>query len=153
VTDPPHPLPDHQAIELPAALRGAAAALIVAVPAGFAQRAVNSGTSPWGLLFLIILVGFAWGGAVAAKADTSNRALLHGLVAGLLATAGYLIIGIVARAASGSEIKPISLAFTALLGVSCALVGAELGDRRRRQRAASDDESPETPDAPRGDRS
>jgi len=146
-------------IEIPAVLRGAAIALIITIPAGFAQRTVANGTSPWGLLFLVILVGFAWGGAVAAKYDTSNRALLHGLVAGLVTVAGYLFVGIVARAASGSEIKPISLAFTALLGVSCALVGAELGDRRRRRAPASDDgapespESPDGPDAPRGNRS
>ena len=136
-----------QPLDLPAVLRGAGAALIVAVPAGFAQRAVDNGSSPWGLLFLVILVGFALGGAVAAKFDPTNRALLHGLVAGFVAVVGYLLIGIVARAASGSEIKPISLAFTTLLGVSCALVGAELGDRRRRNRAASDDGTPDSPDA------
>lgn len=120
-----------------AVLRGAGAALIVAVPAGFAQRAVNTGSSLKGLLLLVILVGFGWGGAVAAKAAPPARPLTHGAVASAVAVAGYLVILVVARLARGDSIAAISIAFVALISVSCGILGAELGERRRRSRAAN----------------
>jgi hypothetical protein len=126
-------------LDLRAVLRGAGAALLLAVPAGFGQRAVSDGSSLKSLLFVIILVGFGWGGAVAAKAGVAGRGLTHGTVAGVVAVAGYLTIGVVARLVTATSVNAIALAFTALLGVSCAIVGAELGERRRRRPVPGDD--------------
>jgi hypothetical protein len=110
-------------LDLRAVLRGAGAALLLAVPAGFGQRAVSDGSSLKSLLFVIILVGFGWGGAVAAKAGVAGRGLTHGTVAGVVAVAGYLTIGVVAR----------------LVTATSAIVGAELGERRRRRPVPGDD--------------
>jgi alpha-beta hydrolase superfamily lysophospholipase len=128
-------------IDRAAVLRGAGAALIVAVPAGFAQRAVSTGSSLKGLLLLVILAGFGWGGAVAAKAAPDERPLTHGAVAGALAVAAYLVILVAARLVMGDPVPVVSLAFVALIAVSCGIVGAELGSRQRRNRAASDDDA------------
>ena len=136
---PAEPSVGREPLDLRTITRGAGASLLVAVPAGFGLRAVDAGSSLWSLLFVISLGGFGWGGAVAAKADTSERGLTHGTVAGIVSVAGYLTIGVVSHVVSATSIKVISLAFTALLGVSCAMVGAELGERRRRRLAPGDD--------------
>lgn len=116
-------------------LRGTGAALLIAVPAGFASRAVGSTSSLKGLLLLVILGGFAFGGAVAAKAAPADRPLTHGAATGAAAAAAYLVILVVARLAMGDPIAAISLAFVALIGVSCGILGAELGHRRRSRAA------------------
>ena len=123
-------------IDRAAVLRGTGAALILAVPAGFASRAVGPTSSLKGLLLIVILGGFAWGGAVAAKAAPANRPLTHGAATGAAAAAIYLVILVVARLALGDPIAAISLAFVALIGVSCGILGAELSHRRRRSPAA-----------------
>jgi hypothetical protein len=142
---PAEPSVEREPLDLRAIARGAGAALVVVVPAGFGLRAVTQGSSLWSLLFVISLVGFGWGGAVAAKSDISERGLTHGTVAGIVSVAGYLAIGVVSHLVSATSIKVISLAFTALLGVSCAMVGAELGERRRRRLDTDDDGATEPP--------
>jgi hypothetical protein len=127
-------------IDRAAALRGAGAALIFAVPAGFASRVVSEGSSLKGLFLLVTLLGFGWGGAVAAKAGPPRRPLTSGAVAGIVAVVAYDAIGIVDHLIRGGSIGAVALAFTALLGVSCGILGAELGSRRRRARATSDDD-------------
>lgn len=127
------PLIDRQAV-----MRGAACALAIAIPAGFAQRLTGEGSSVKGLLFAVILIGFGWGGAVAAKAGTGHRGLTHGTLAGVVAVAVYLLIGMIARASdtTSTSTTAIKLSFTAMLCVSCAIVGAELSERRRRRASA-----------------
>jgi len=127
------------AIDWAAAGRGGAAALLVVVPAGIALGLVDEHSSLKGLLFLVVLVGFGWGGAVGGKAAPAGRALTHGALAGVVAVAGYLVIGVGHSLIKGTAILAVALAFTALMGVSCGILGAELGDRRRRNRAAADD--------------
>ena len=131
-----------------AVLRGAGAALIVVVPAGFASRAVSNDSSLKGLLLLVVLFGFGWGGAVAAKAGPAARPLTTGAVAGIVAVAGYAVIGIATHVVRHEAIGAVALAFTALLGVSCGILGAELGERWRRSRAANaaNDEPDDEPD-------
>jgi hypothetical protein len=90
--------------------RGALVALVVTVPAGFAERAVAEGSK--GLVFLIILVGFG---------------------AGLV----YLAIGIVAHVATGDSIGIGALVFTGLLAMCCGALGAELGHRWHARRAST----------------
>ena len=125
--------------------RGAGAALLIAVPAGVALRIVGPESGSQGLLFVMVLIGFAWGGAVAAKANP-DRYLTEASAASLAAAAVFLVVGIVDRAVSGRSINAVSLAFTALLAVSSGLIGAELGERRRQREARASDDGEHAPD-------
>lgn len=135
---------DRPPLDLPSILRGAGAALLVAVPAGIAQRIAGPDSNQAGLLFVAVLVGFAWGGAVAGKANP-DRYLTQAACASLVAVAVYLVIGLVDRATGGRSISAVAIAFTALLAVSSGMVGAELGERRR-HRATSGDDGQDLPD-------
>lgn len=119
--------------------RGAGAALLIAIPAGVAQRIAGPDSGSSGLLFVAVLAGFAWGGAVAGKANP-DRYLTQASAAALAAVLVYLAIGLVDRRAGGRSISVVAIAFTALLAVSSGIVGAELGERRRHRAAASDDD-------------
>ena len=144
MSDAASPAADPDEVRVPidraAVLRGAAASLVFVVPAGFGSSAVDEGSSLKGLFLLVVLIGFGLGGAVAAKAGPPDRPLTTGAVAGIVAVVAYGVIGVVTHLAKGESIGAVALAFTALLGVSCAILGAELGSRRRRSRAASDDD-------------
>ena len=136
-------------VDVTAVLRGGAAALVIVVPAAIGQRIASEGSSLKGLLFLIVLIGFGWGGAVAAKAAPPGRALTNGGLAGLAAVLAYLVIAVVVRLATDSPVDAVPLAFTAFLGVSCGILGAELGERRRRRApAVTDDPGDDGPESP-----
>ncbi len=119
-----------------AVIGGAAVTLVIAVPAGFAERVPPDGSSWKGLLFAIVLVGFGVGGAVAGR-SSAQRYLTAGAAAGLVAVVGYLLIGIVAHLATGDSVRVASLVFTALLGMCCGMLGAEIGARWRRRRESA----------------
>ena len=112
---------------------GALVALVVAVPCGYALQGADTGSS--GLLFLGVVIGFGLGGAVAGR-NSTDRYLTHGAASGLVAVIVYLVIGLVAHAASGRAIRPVAIIFTGLLGICCGMLGASVGDRVRRKRAA-----------------
>ena len=58
---------------------------------------------------------------------------------GRCAVAVFLVVAVIARAASGDKIEIVSLVFTALLGTCCGMLGANVGDWRRRKREAGAD--------------
>ncbi len=119
--------------------RGAGAALLIAVPAGVALRIVGADSESQGLLFLLVLVGFAWGGAVSAKTNP-DRYLTQASAACLVAVVIFLVVGLVDRAVSGRSISVVSLSFTVLLAVSSGILGAELAERRRQRAATASDD-------------
>ena len=92
-----------------------------------------------------MLLGFGWGGAVAAKAGPAERPLTTGTFSGIVAVVAYVAIGVIAHLVRSESIGAVSLAFTALLGVSCAILGAELGERRRRSRSATPSDQTDEP--------
>gem|GEM_PF-5036649 len=125
--------------------RGAVIALVIAIPAGIALRVVGPESGSQGLLFLVVLIGFAIGGAVAASTNP-DRYLTQASAASLVAVVVFLIVGLVDRAVSGRSVNVVSLAFTALLAVSSGILGAELGERRRLRAAAASDDGEHEPD-------
>jgi hypothetical protein len=114
---------------------GALVATVIVLLFGYARR--GAGASTAGILFLGVLLGFGVGGAVAGRHST-DRYLSHGAIAGALASAAYLVVAVIDHVATGREISVAALIFTALLGACCGMLGANIGDWRRRSRAAQD---------------
>jgi putative membrane protein (TIGR04086 family) len=110
---------------------GVAVALVIVVLCDVARLGADSNSS--GILFLGIVIGFGVGGAIAGRHST-DRYLTHGAVAGAISVAVFLAVALVARIASGDRIEVVSLVFTALLGTCCGMLGANVGDWRRRRR-------------------
>ncbi len=113
---------------------GAALTLLFAVPADLVKRNLSSGSSWNGLFFAIVLAAFGLGGAVAGR-TSQRRYLTVGAVTGLVAITVYLVVGLLARAANGTHVQVTSLVFTALLGMCCGMLGADVGARWRRRHA------------------
>ncbi len=113
---------------------GAALTLLFAVPADLVKRDLSSGSSWNGLFFAIVLAAFGVGGAVAGRTST-RRYLTVGAVTGLAAVVAYLVVGLLARVATGTHVNVTSLVFTALLGMCCGMLGADVGARWRRRHA------------------
>ena len=113
---------------------GAALTLLFAVPADLVKRDLSRGSSWNGLFFGIVLVAFGLGGAVAGR-TSERRYLTVGAVTGLVAVVAYLVVGLLARVATGTHVNVTSLVFTALLGMCCGMLGADVGARWRRRHA------------------
>jgi hypothetical protein len=113
--------------------KGAALAVVIVIPFAYSIRGATSGTAS--ILFLGVLLGFGIGGAVAGRHST-DRYLSHGAIAGALAVVAYLAIAVVDHALTGRAIRVPALVFTALLGACCGMLGANLGDWRRRRAEA-----------------
>ena len=114
---------------------GVVVALVIVVLCDLAR--IGADTNSSGILFLGIVIGFGLGGAIAAR-HSRDRYLTHGAVAGAISVAVFLLVALVARLASGDPIEVVSLVFTALLGTCCGMLGANVGDWRRRRREAAD---------------
>jgi putative membrane protein (TIGR04086 family) len=128
------PGPGAEPFDWAAIATGAALTLLFAVPADLVKRDLSSGSSWNGLFFAIVLGAFGLGGAVAGR-TSQRRYLTVGAVTGLGAIAIYLVVGLAARAATGTDVRVTSLVFTALLGMCCGMLGADIGARWRRRHA------------------
>ena len=117
-----------------AIITGAALTLLFAIPADLVKRDLSSGSSWNGLFFAIVLVAFGLGGAVAGR-TSERRYLTVGAVTGLVAVTAFVAVGLLARVATRSGVNLASLVFTALLGMCCGMLGADVGARWRRRHA------------------
>jgi putative membrane protein (TIGR04086 family) len=137
VTDPspdsPSTSPPGAGLDWPSIGIGVVVALAIVVVCDLAK--IGADTNSSGLLFLGIVIGFGVGGAIAGR-HSRDRYLTHGAVAGALSVAVFLVVAVVARASSGDKIEVVSLVFTGLLGTCCGMLGANVGDWRRRKREA-----------------
>jgi len=123
-----------EAFDRVAIITGAAVTLLFAIPADLAKRDVSNGSSWNGLFFAVVLLAFGLGGAVAGR-TSERRYLTVGAVTGLVAVVAYLVVGLLARVATGDAVRWSSLIFTALLGMCCGMLGADVGARWRRRHA------------------
>ena len=112
---------------------GVVVALVIVTLCDIAKIGADSNSA--GLLFLGIVIGFGVGGAIAGR-HSRDRYLTHGAVAGALSVAVFLVVAVIARRSGGDDIQIVSLVFTALLGTCCGMLGANVGDWRRRKRDA-----------------
>jgi putative membrane protein (TIGR04086 family) len=135
VTDPHPGAPSTSdpgaSLDWPSIGLGVVVALVIVVLCDIAKVGADSNSA--GLLFLGIVIGFGVGGAIAGR-HSRDRYLTHGAVAGAISVAVFLVVAVVAHASSGDRIEVVSLVFTALLGTCCGMLGANVGDWRRRKR-------------------
>ena len=120
-------------LDVRAVTRGAVTGLCWVVPAtvlNAAARAADADTLVYGC-FLLILLGFAFAGFVAAR-PPCDRPLQHAAAAGLAtfgAVQGVLIVIILAR---GDTPTPVGIVFLALLAACSGMLGGLLAGRSPR---------------------
>lgn len=115
--------------DLAAAGRGGAAALALLVPGVVLGELAGPGSLLRSLSLVVVLAGFALGGAAAGRAAAHDR-----LPSGALAAGGaYLVVqavGVVLRLARGESVSWIGFPLLFLLAASIGMVGAWAGTRR-----------------------
>ena len=114
--------------------RGAATALLLAMPAAFASVVLSDQTpKPRGainLAFLVLLVGFAVGGWLAGR-EAPGLTAKHGALAGFAAFVPVEVIAILGRLDRGAPVSLPQIIVLGLLAACAGTVGARLGARRR----------------------
>ncbi len=123
----------------PAALAfGAAVAVAIAVPAQLIGQVVVADDAD-GLLFavyVLVLVGFAVGGAAAAR-RAPDAPLSNAAVAALAAFAAVQAVGVALRLARGDDIPVLAVVFNGLLAYGAGLLGGAVAGRRRPDRSVT----------------
>lgn len=109
---------------------GAVVAAVIAVPAALIGNAAGSDGAP--LASVVILLGLAAGGAVAAARQTFGTPLTHGIVAALLTFAVIQGAGVVRRLAVGEQVGWAGIVSSAILTALAGMVGGLVGGRVRR---------------------
>lgn len=113
--------------------RGAATALLLAMPAAFASVVLSDQTpKPRGainLAFLVLLIGFALGGWLAGR-EAPDQAAKHGALAGFVAFIPVEIVAVLGRLDRGAPISLPQIIVLGLLAACAGTVGARLGARR-----------------------
>ena len=79
--------------------------------------------------FLLILLGFAFGGYAVARSPVPNP-LQHAAAAALAAYAVVQVVGVLVAIGRDRDINPIGILFTALLAACTGMLGAVLALRR-----------------------
>lgn len=120
--------------------RGAALALLLAVPAALANVMIAAQDDPSGpllnLTLLVMLAGFIAGGFGAGH-EATREAARHGALAGVTAFVLVQVIGILGRLDRGDDIALGSIIFLGLLAASAGTLGALVGARQKAGRARS----------------
>ncbi len=103
---------------------GALLAAAIAVPAALISRGIGSDEdSAWmPVFFIAILVGFALGGALAARA-ARHLPLTHAAAAAFSAFFVVQLVGVVRRLIAGDDIAVATIVFAAFLALSSGLLG------------------------------
>lgn len=115
------------ALRRPSIIAGAIYALIISAPAGVAQSMVE-GRSARGLLFLVVLFGFLFGGFVAGRGNFGN-ATRHGALAAAVAFLVFQGIASTRRLVLGDSVSVIGILFNALTAAVCGSLGGMLATR------------------------
>jgi len=122
-------------VEAHAVIRGAIVAIAVCLPlALLSQQVIDADrTSPLAApLFLLVLVGFAAGGFVAARA-AGGAPFTNGGLAALAAFAVIQGAALVIRLAADDPPAIPVIVFNGLLAYACGLAGGAVAARRRRR--------------------
>ena len=112
---------------------GIVAALPLVVPAAVANAWLAGRPDPNAALlvlaYLVLLLGFTFGGFAAARVSDTGTPLLHGAAGATGAWAVLQAASIVIRLASGDGLRPASIIFTGLLAACAGVVGGILAAR------------------------
>jgi hypothetical protein len=109
---------------------GATVAAVIAVPAALIGNAAGGDGAP--LASIVILLGLAAGGAVAAARQTRGTPLTYGISAALVTFAVIQGVGVVRRLVAGDEIGWAGIISSAILTALAGMVGGLVGGRVRR---------------------
>ena len=117
--------------------RGAATALIFAMPAAFLNVVLASQVPKpqvgINLSFLVVLIGFAIGGALAGR-EAPAQAAKHGAFAALAAYVPVEIVGLLGRSDRGDPVSLPQIIILGLLAACAGTIGARFGANRRRRK-------------------
>jgi hypothetical protein len=118
----------------PTAVRaGVVAALPLVVPAAVTNAWLAGRDDPNGALvvlsYLVLLLGFTFGGFAAARVAGGGTPLIHGAAGATGAWAVLQAAAIVIRLVNGDGLRPFSIVFTGLLAASAGMVGGILATR------------------------
>jgi hypothetical protein len=112
---------------------GIVAALPLIVPAAVANAWLAGRPDPnaalLALTYLVLLLGFTFGGFAAARVSDAGTPLLHGAAGATGAWAVLQAASIAVRLASGDGLRPAGIIFTGLLAASTGVVGGILAAR------------------------
>jgi hypothetical protein len=112
---------------------GVVAALPLIVPAAVANAWVAGRPDPSSALllltYLVLILGFMFGGFAATRVSDASTPLLHGAAGATGAWAVLEVASIVIRLANGDGLRPAGIVFTGLLAASAGVVGGILAAR------------------------
>jgi putative membrane protein (TIGR04086 family) len=114
-----------------AIVKGAAVAIVVCLPLALIADAISNEDNPsrWTIpLYFGVLVGFAIGGYVTARAS-EDYPYTNGAVAAVVAYVVIQGIGIIVRVAGGDPVHYVGVVFNALLAYGSGLTGGVAGAR------------------------
>ena len=117
--------------------RGAATALIFAMPAAFLNVVLASQVPKpqlgINLSFLVVLIGFVLGGALAGR-EAPSQAAKHGAFAALVAYVPVEVVGLLGRSDRGDPISLPQIIILGLLAACAGTIGARFGANRRHRK-------------------
>ncbi len=115
--------------------RGAAAGLLIALPAAFTNSVfADQKPKPRGAInvsFLLVFVGFALAGWLAGR-EAPARTANHGALAALAAFVPVEVIAVLGRLDRGAGISIVAIVFVGLLAACLGTMGAAIGGRNRK---------------------
>ncbi|HVM54544.1 MAG TPA: hypothetical protein VM262_15260 [Acidimicrobiales bacterium] len=120
-------------VHWPAVRAGAAVAVAVCLPVALVAQAVVDDDDPGGLaglLYFLVLAGFAVGGWFAAV-RAGDTPYSSGAIAALLGFAVIQTISVVSQTIRGNDIEVVLVVANALLAYGAGLLGAAIVARRR----------------------
>lgn len=119
--------------------RGAAAGLLLAVPATIANGILadqDDRSAAWSLVTLVVLVAGFFVAGFSAGHERPDDARRHGLVAALVAFVPVQALAVVNRLDRGAGLSAFSVVLTAFLAAGAGSTGGNLGGRRSAARSA-----------------
>ncbi|WP_421119751.1 hypothetical protein ACE2AJ_20745 [Aquihabitans daechungensis] len=115
--------------------RGAAAGLVLAVPAAFANSVFADQTpKPRGainLSFLVVFLGFGLAGWMAGR-EAPGQVAKHGALAALAAFVPVEVIAVLGRLDREAGVSIFAIVFVGLLAACLGTMGAAAGGRKRK---------------------
>ena len=120
--------------------RGAAAGLLLAVPATIANGILADQADPSFPLSVLTLLGVAAGFALAgfsAGHERPDDARRHGLAAVLWALLIVELLAILGRLDRGDPVSIVAIALTALIAIGAGTIGSNAGANRKTGRSPS----------------